>query len=74
MKAITALTATVICVGLGLIPEAMMYFIWHMVHATQDWARIALVAVFLFGGGGFCFLAAFLAFSLWVFFMAVIFD
>ena len=47
----------------GLIPELSMYGIWQLVSPESEFGRIALIAIFLVGGGAWCIFFAFLAFA-----------
>lgn len=55
-----------VCCGLfALIPEIAMYFVYGMIEPSTTLEKIAVGAIFWFGGGGLCVLFAYLGFMFW---------
>lgn len=67
MKLLCMLLWTLFCMGLALVPEALMYFTYSMIAPQSELAKIALVGLFWFVGGGFCIIAAYVGLIFWVF-------
>ena len=57
---------TAICAGLGLLPETIMYFTYHMIAPEDFWQKLAVIVLFWMGGAGLCIFFGFLFFALWV--------
>lgn len=74
MKWIAFLIVTLLSLTFGLLPEMGMYFLWNLVKPTTEFARFAMVALFLLGGGGLSFLFGFLAVGFWVTMTSAIFE
>jgi hypothetical protein len=66
LKLIFFLVSTGICLFIASIPEATMYFLWHLVAPTEGWQRLVLVAMFFLGGGGLTILFWVGAAAMWV--------
>jgi hypothetical protein len=66
IKALFMLVATIVCAIIAAIPEGAMYFLWHIVAPTEGWQRLAMVALFILGGGGITILFWVLAGALWM--------
>lgn len=73
-KILAGIVATLLAGVVAIIPEAAMYLIWHLVSPQSEAARIALVAVFVLGGGSLCFLSAWLAVLLWTTVMLAVLE
>lgn len=62
---------TLFCIGLALVPEAAMYFLWQAINPTETLEKIATVAIFWIGGVGLCVFFAFISTLLWIAAMSV---
>ena len=65
-KGVVAAAYTLFCMGIGLLPEIIMYLVWNMVAPETSMQKIALVAVFGFFGTGLSVLAAVGGFAMWI--------
>lgn len=65
IKFLYAIIATVFCIALGLIPEAIMYGVYSLINPTTELVRILVLCAFWFGGAGLCVAFATIAFLLW---------
>jgi hypothetical protein len=65
LKVIFFLVSTAICLFLAAIPEAAMYFLWHLVAPTEGWEKLVLVGIFFLGGGGITILFWIGSFAIW---------
>lgn len=60
------LVLTVLSAVFAVIPEIIMYILWSIVHPTSEIVRLAMIFLFVFGGGSACVLFCLLAFMFWV--------
>lgn len=51
---------TIVVGMLMLVPEAVMYFLYHLIEPASSLERILVFGLFWFGGGGICVLFFFL--------------
>jgi hypothetical protein len=65
LKLIFGLFWTALCVTIALIPEIIMYNVWHLIEPTTTIEKILVMALFWMGGGGLCILFAVLGIGLW---------
>lgn len=65
-KFIVGFFYSLFCLGIALLPEIIMYFVWHLIQPENQTQKIALIAVFIFGGGGLSVLAGVLGFGAWI--------
>ena len=54
------LLGMVVIWAIALIPEMVMYFLYHLVQPESDLTRVLTLMAFWLGGGGLCVLLGFL--------------
>jgi len=73
-KALAIFIVTVFCVGIALIPETVMYFVWSLISPQTVIEKILMLVIFWFGGIGLCIAAIMLAIFIWFTVIAVIYN
>lgn len=66
MKIIKFTLITLVCAMFALVPEIAMYFTWGLINPSSEAARIAVLALFWFVGGGLCVLFAYFGVFAWL--------
>ena len=66
MKIVFALLWSAFCLVLALVPEIAMYLTYSLINPETTLAKVAVMALFWFGGAGLCVFSGVLGFALWV--------
>jgi len=65
-KALFLVLSTLACLILALLPEGVMYAIYHVIQPQTDLTRVLLLVAFWFGGAAFCLGFGALALFIWL--------
>lgn len=65
MRLALFLGITLGCIFTALIPEMVMWKLYHVIHPVEFWEKFATMVVFWFGGGSLCVLAAVISAVVW---------